>query len=238
MDHLSDLVSQIAGLPLYLLFLAVLGLSLAGSAHCVAMCGVFCFAANKEGRAGQFFYHLGRGMGYLFLGAIAGWLGEKVLLSAQIPMLIFLFFLALLFTVISSEKFRKNSTWLQRPTVFLIKKTSKMSGTIKAFSLGGASGLLPCGWLHVFVLAAVTSQSLVRGIIILLAFWTGTVPLLALTARFGQTALSKLSRPGLQATVRISLVLFLAVYGTAIAYQRINSAKLATEADKSASECH
>lgn len=46
------------------------------------------------------------------------------------------------------------------------------------FLTGAATVLLPCGWLHAFVLGALASGSPVKGLLQLLAFWIGTLPAL------------------------------------------------------------
>jgi hypothetical protein len=46
---------------------------------------------------------------------------------------------------------------------------------------GLLTALLPCGWLHVFVLGAAGTQSARAGATLLLVFWVGTLPALAAT---------------------------------------------------------
>src|SRR5690606_10362020 len=48
----------------------------------------------------------------------------------------------------------------------------------RATALGLLSALLPCGWLYAFVLGAAATGSALAGALVLLTFWSGTVPIL------------------------------------------------------------
>lgn len=50
------------------------------------------------------------------------------------------------------------------------------SAARRAFAIGTLTGLLPCGWLWAFVIAAAGTASVVGGALTMFAFWLGTVP--------------------------------------------------------------
>jgi sulfite exporter TauE/SafE len=68
------------------------------------------------------------------------------------------------------------------------------------FATGLISALLPCGWLHTFVLGAVATQSPWIGALYLFLFWAGTLPALSLAP----LAASRLFQPLAQKAPKIS----------------------------------
>ncbi|XZE45303.1 sulfite exporter TauE/SafE family protein [Pirellulaceae bacterium SH467] len=58
----------------------------------------------------------------------------------------------------------------------------KSSALGNAYFWGLTSTLLPCGWLYVFVLAALAAPSVAMSVATMAAFWLGTLPLLSLSA--------------------------------------------------------
>jgi sulfite exporter TauE/SafE len=50
------------------------------------------------------------------------------------------------------------------------------SAARRAFAIGTLTGLLPCGWLWAFVIAAAGTGSVLAGALTMFAFWLGTVP--------------------------------------------------------------
>jgi sulfite exporter TauE/SafE len=53
-------------------------------------------------------------------------------------------------------------------------------GWRRAALIGMVSSLMPCGWLYAFVLAATGTGNPITGAVLMIAFWLGTVPILAL----------------------------------------------------------
>ncbi len=59
-----------------------------------------------------------------------------------------------------------------RPTLF------KLPLPLRGLSVGLLTALLPCGWLYLFALLAAGTGSVWTGGLVMIAFWTGSVPLL------------------------------------------------------------
>ncbi len=155
--------------------LAVLGASVAGSGHCVAMCGPLVAAVARDRRA-WVHYHSGRLLGYLALGAIAGQLGEQVMRARTVSFVSAVTMAALFF--LSAYRVARGrplhlpllpKRWLS----WLLERGSRTP-----FACGSLTALLPCGWLHAFVLASIATGSLARGAGMLFLFWAGTLPAL------------------------------------------------------------
>lgn len=154
----------------------------------MAMCGpiVMNFAGKRDRLLA---YQLGRGLGYVTAGAVAGGLGQKILGPAQ-PQWISNVAILLIITMLVINGWRVvlgKPLHYTLPTQLNIWMTSvwkwmRVSTLPKVFT-AGLSGLftvfLPCGHLYSFLLGAVATGSALKGFIFMLAFWLGSAPLLS-----------------------------------------------------------
>lgn len=191
--------------------LAIVAASLAGSLHCVSMCGplVAASAARPKEIAA---YHLGRLIAYSGLGALAGAAGERILAQAASPWIAWASALLIAGALISlgvrSWKGKGLHLPLPRISAGLYQKVWKATSPSPAAQAGSAgllSVFLPCGWLHVFTLAAVTTHSASNGLILMALFWIGTVPALS-AAPWG---FRRILEPFARKAPRISAVLLI-----------------------------
>jgi hypothetical protein len=155
-------------------FLAGLG----GSLHCVGMCGGLV-TASCDRSADIARYQVGRLLGYLALGAIAGFAGGLFNFEmAPAWFKVFPSFLVgglFIFWGIKSYRGQKAELplpkFLQRSYQFLWRKVYR-----KAFLTGLISILLPCGLLYGVIAATVALQSPWTAMLGMFAFWLGTLP--------------------------------------------------------------
>lgn len=169
--------------------------SFLGSSHCVAMCGGLVLSLGNSKGSRLLGYHLGRLTGYSLLGALAGLMGKKVFdseLFSALP-----WFAATLmgfsFIILGVQVLRGQSPALFKiPSTYLIK-LHQLTGNA-AFTIGLFSALLPCGWLHTFVLGAVATRNPIQGALYLNLFWLGTIPALSLTQVISDSLLKPLKR--------------------------------------------
>lgn len=196
-------------------FIAVLTASLAGSAHCVGMCGGLVLASTTESWRTHWVYHLGRLSGYLALGAIAGLIGSWFLsrtLSGLVPTLT-AFALMLGFVQLAKSIWKGSPPGHSDPSGLgklarkLYPRALKLSPDLRAGTTGLLSVLLPCGWLYGFVLAATATGSPFRGVLVIFVFWLGTLP--ALTV--GGVVFRKLLSQSQQSVRRAIALLFVAL---------------------------
>jgi sulfite exporter TauE/SafE len=176
----------------------VLGAALLGSAHCAGMCGPLVMASART-RRDWAQYQIGRLAGYLGLGALAGGLGSTVGWTSkasaiphgfsQVISWLSTLLLALAFTQMALSLWRGRRLHFQIVPARVLARLHSLSGG-RPWAIGVLSALLPCGWLQGFVLAAVTTGSILRGGLMLTLFWLGTLP--ALVA--GPALLHRLSR--------------------------------------------
>ena len=183
---------------------AVLGASLLGSGHCVAMCGGLVMTVARDRRA-VLRYHLGRLAGYCSLGAAAGFLGETALRSSSFVLISWVstVFLASAFVFLGIR------LWLGRP-LHLFRLPQSLWRKLAGYGPGTTgllSAFLPCGWLHAFVLGAIATQSAALGALYLFFFWLGTLPALS----FAPLAATKVFQPMAKRAPRMSAIILIAI---------------------------
>lgn len=175
---------------------------LAGSGHCLGMCGgivtALALSRSETGAAGRFLYnilyHAGRIFTYSLLGLLAGLAARAGMVDALGPFVRWLFLAANLFvtalglcTLLGLRSFGltalDGSGW--GPLRRLLPRLSADASPAAALPAGLLMGLLPCGLVYGVLLAAATSGSALKGGGMMLAFGCGTLP--ALLA-YGQVA--------------------------------------------------
>jgi len=162
---------------------------LAGSLHCVGMCGGFPLALSAAGPVGnlrrQVLYNLGRLNTLVAIGALAGAAGAAVVTAA--PVLAVERALALvagLFMVAVGLEglgfLRGVTSWGARLAQATVGRL--LGGVIRsghagaALALGVFNAFLPCHLIYAFVARAASTASVGDGMLTMLAFGLGTVP--------------------------------------------------------------
>lgn len=177
-------------------------IGLAGSGHCLGMCGgivtALALSSRDAGAWQRFFfnllYHLGRIATYAMLGLLAGFASQTGMITALRPHLLWLFLIANLFvtalglfTAFGIRSFGLSaldgSGWvgLQR----LLSRVTGRSSVLAAVPTGLLMGLIPCGMVYGVLISAATNGSMLKGGGMMLAFGLGTLPVLL---AFGQVA--------------------------------------------------
>lgn len=184
---------------MWMLLMAVLSASLLGSMHCVGMCGPLAIwasgAAEKHSARRVWFasslYHVGRLMTYLFMGVIAGLVGQLVdvtgdAIGVQVAAARVVGILMVAMGIYQLRDFlplsrrggelkpSRVSGWLVklRPAIFRLPLPGR------ALATGLLTTLLPCGWLYLFAMVAAGTGSVWTAPVVMAAFWVGTVPAL------------------------------------------------------------
>ena len=167
--------------------------SLLGSAHCAAMCGGFvCFYASDTHRLrSHAAYNVGRLMSYAALGAVAGIIGSGITHAGVLAgvgrgaaivagTLMILWGGAGILTAAGVPAGRSAGVLARRLLEPGLRRALDLVRErpvpVRAFTLGVATALLPCGWLYVFVVAAGSTGNPASGAVIMATFWLGTVP--------------------------------------------------------------
>jgi uncharacterized protein len=179
-DQLFSFFGEVKNYFPWVSFLAGLG----GSLHCVGMCGGLVTATCTT-QKDVFRYQIGRLVGYLSLGVVAGGTGLLVGKTFQSPWLPVLGALLMgglfIFWGIRSYGGRR----VELPLPKFLNRTYQIlwgklihnnSGLSRSFFTGLISILLPCGLLYGIVLSTLAMGSLAAALTSMFFFWLGTVP--------------------------------------------------------------
>lgn len=177
-------------------------IGLLGSLHCVGMCGPLMLAAHAGSQrpSDLILYQFGRIVTYALLGLLFGTLGwgvhlfgfqrELALLTGALLIIIALF-------NFDPELFIAKLKWTGRLQLGLrttFGKLLRKNSPATRFALGVMNGLLPCGLVYLAVLGAVNSPGAGRGMLYMLFFGLGTLPLLVTTLYLRQRLGKKFKR--------------------------------------------
>lgn len=206
------------------LVLPVLAASLLGSPHCAAMCGPFaCLYAGQTPHQAAWrahaAYNLGRLGAYLFLGAVAGLTGaglNQVGALAGLPRAaaivaggMMVLWGGLTIAAASGAKVPGASppAGFRRILGRVVSRFKDRPPTVRALALGLFTTLLPCGWLYAFVAVAAGTGAVGSGILVMAAFWLGTLPVMAGVGLLAQRAFGPVRRRLPIATAAVLVVL-------------------------------
>jgi hypothetical protein len=203
---------------------------LAGSGHCLAMCGGMAGALGM--RAGQSaknaaqriynasLYHVGRLGGYALAGGLCGLIGSStqwlqhgsqwmsvLRVAGGILILLVAARIALRWNLLGGLERLGARFWiLLRP---LAARQVTASGPLSSLTLGLLWGWLPCGLVYSMLLFAAMSQSATAGAAILFAYGVGTLPAMLGASLFAGQMQRVLNQP----TWRVGTALLLVAFG-------------------------
>jgi sulfite exporter TauE/SafE len=202
------------------LLAAILVSSLAGSLHCVAMCGPLIGLSGGSRTRRLVLVHavvhaFGRLTTYAVLGALAGLVGGAVDLAGRLATAQHVASLVaggvIVFGGVGSIAVALGwiRGWSAEATLWN-RGLSQLRGrraVSRAWLIGVLTGLLPCGWLWAFVVSAAGTASAGAGAAVMAVFWLGTVPAMTGVLAFGGPVIARLRRrlPVISACVLIAL---------------------------------
>ena len=216
--------------------------------HCVGMCGgiVVAYSSIKLGgepskgyqAAAHLLYSLGRVTTYTTLGAIFGYIGGVVtfsnlangILLVVAGVLMILAGLSLLgkikFLTVIEHSFG-SSGWYKRS----FKKILNSKSLFSFYLLGLLNGLLPCGFVYFFAIAAASTASPLYGALVMFVFGIGTIP-----AMFGLGFLTSLASSSTFRNMMMSLSsIAVILYGIFTLY---NGYTYISNPKKTVQQCH
>jgi sulfite exporter TauE/SafE len=161
--------------------------------HCIGMCGGFVLAytaAKVDARwskthqmIAHLLYSIGRVVSYMIIGAIFGYLGQKVSFDLTAKGLLFIavgiLMLFIGLSLIGKIKFLNSiessiaqSSWFGKLFRLVIHSRSLPS----FFLMGMLNGFIPCGLVYFFATAAIVAGSALKGAIVMGVFGVATIP--------------------------------------------------------------
>jgi sulfite exporter TauE/SafE len=167
-------------------------LGLISSLHCIGMCGPIAMMLpvdrqNEAKKVTQIVtYHLGRLTAYGTIGLIFGLLGRGFFLAGlQQKMSIFIGVAMIIAVLIPEKVFSKYN--FSKPVYKVISKIKSSLGNQfkdrsykSIFTIGLLNGFLPCGMVYVALFGAIAMQSAGFGVLYMLLFGLGTMPLMTI----------------------------------------------------------
>jgi uncharacterized protein len=165
---------------------------LISSFHCIGMCGpiAMMLPVERNNPAKKVIqictYHLGRLTAYGSIGLLFGLLGKGLFLAGiQQQLSIFIGFAMILVILIPEKIFAKYN--FSKPVYGWISKIKQNLGSHfknksfkSLFIIGLLNGFLPCGMVYVALFGAIAMQSAGFGVLYMLLFGLGTMPLMSL----------------------------------------------------------
>jgi len=229
--------------------LTIMTIAFLGSfGHCVGMCGgiVVAYSSIKLAAepsktyqtAAHLLYSLGRVATYTTLGAIFGYIGGVVtfnntanaillfiagsaMILAGLSLLGKIKFLTLIEHSVSKSRFYTNA----------FKKVLNSKSLTSFFLLGMLNGLLPCGFVYFFAIAAASTANALDGAIVMFIFGISTIP-----AMFGLGFLTSLASASNFRNMMMSLSsIAVIIYGIFTLY---NGYTYLSDPTKSVQQCH
>ena len=204
-------------------------LGLAGSLHCVGMCGPLSLALPTHHLSAPlkwlslFVYQSGRVITYSLLGFLFGLAGRTIYLAGVQQW--FSITLGIFILALTSFYFVQNNilqlSFLNRFYISVSRLIGKIvagnTGATGFLLLGMANGLLPCGMVYIALAATLSFNKVYQSITFMAMFGTGTMPAMMLVACGAQ-----MISPQLKKVFRKSVPFFMAAAGVALIARGMN----------------
>jgi sulfite exporter TauE/SafE len=171
-------------------FYTALTIGVVGSLHCIGMCGPIAISLPLGRKSwwhrtlGGLTYNAGRILTYGLLGALFGMLGQGIEMAGLQRWASILIGAAMILSVLFPALFKGKIKFEQ----FLFGYAGKMIGKFRnlfaiqsfpsLFLIGLLNGLLPCGLVYVAVAGALNTNSIPGGVVFMLLFGLGTLPVM------------------------------------------------------------
>jgi len=174
-------------------------LGLAGSLHCVGMCGPLLLALPLDA-AGKWqvmrkmlVYHAGRILTYAALGVLFGLMGKGLAIAGFQKILSIGAGVFMLGMAFMAWRFEQLVTALPGFGAFTqgvktgIGNLMRKSPNGSTFSIGLLNGLLPCGMVYAALAGAIATTGGLEGGLFMAVFGIGTLPLLLMVSVLGRS---------------------------------------------------
>jgi sulfite exporter TauE/SafE len=181
---------------------------LAGSLHCIGMCGAFPLALGAGGghRWRQVLYNLGRVNALVLIGGLSGAAGATLVATVPVAFVgralaviagAFMIVVGLEMLGVLSGVSTRGAALVQHVVQRVLAGVIRSPSPVAPLALGMANAFLPCQLVYAFAARAAATASVGEGMLTMLLFGVGTVPaMLALgrtSALFTPRARARLS---------------------------------------------
>ncbi|MCB0722635.1 MAG: sulfite exporter TauE/SafE family protein [Ignavibacteriae bacterium] len=194
-------------------------LGFVGSFHCAGMCGPIAMALPGSGYKdfkfifGRLIYNSGRVITYALMGALFGFLGNRIAISGlqqELSIVLgILILISLSFYFLGSKNkysaklLTKYTSIIKKPLATLFKKKSYFSLLL----IGVINGLLPCGFVYIAIAGSLSTGGVTSGILFMTLFGLGTFPIMLSASVFGNIIRNKIRIPYAKILPSLSVVI-------------------------------
>ena len=226
-------------------------MGLAGSLHCIGMCGPIAMAlplgnkSNRERLLGGTLYNLGRVLTYTWLGLVLGLAGGFLITPKVQSSLSFLFGAAILLSLVVPKHLTKSISQIS-PTQNLFLRLRNGLGKLLSLQthssylgIGMLNGLLPCGMIYLALASSFLSGSVLNGALFMASFGAGTFPVMLAVVYF-----RSLIKQEVRLSLRKAVPFFLACMAALLMLRGLNlgipylSPALPVDRENTAVICH
>jgi sulfite exporter TauE/SafE len=172
-------------------------LGLAGSFHCIGMCGPIAFvlpidrSSKLKAVFQTFLYHFGRLLTYSIIGVLFGFIGkglyfagfqQRLSILTGVIMIIIILIPYSLFNKYNFSKplYKIINVVKQQLGLYLNKKSYK-----SLFLIGIFNGFLPCGLVYMALIGSISTGNIINGGFYMFLFGLGTIPLMTVAISVG-----------------------------------------------------
>lgn len=164
---------------------------LISSLHCIGMCGPIALMLpvdrnNPVKKTTQIItYHLGRLFAYGTIGLIFGLIGKGFFLAGMQQKLSIFIGISIIVVILIPERIFARYNFSKPVFKVISKIKTKLGSQFKnrsyksLFTIGLLNGFLPCGMVYVALFGAIAVQSAGFGVLYMVLFGLGTVPLMS-----------------------------------------------------------
>lgn len=166
-----------------MIFWTAILMGLAGSLHCIGMCGPLAMALPSSGKKSldvfrRITYSLGRISVYALLGFVFGLMGKGLNLFGW-QQLASIFAGVLILVIFFFGKRMTNWKLVAHWTKFINKQFHKiwnLKGGVGALLFGVLNGILPCGLVYLAIAGSIVTANPIDGALYMFLFGLGTFP--------------------------------------------------------------
>ncbi len=159
---------------------------LAGSVHCVGMCGPLALSLpfNRFNASSKWaaivLYNLGRVVAYSLIGLIVGLLGRGINWFGLTQIISILLGSIILVSLVLPRLLKNKNihmpAWFNRYQTNSLQYLMKKQTVSWMFLVGIMNGFLPCGLVYMAVAAALVASSVATSVLFMVFFGLGTIP--------------------------------------------------------------
>lgn len=206
------------------IYFVALMTGLVGSLHCIGMCGPIAVALPLGNKSwlhrtfGSLTYNVGRTLTYGILGGLFGLLGQGIEMAGlqqwATILIGIIMIVSVLFPVVFRQKIKIDQvfTGYAGRLIGQFRKLFSKASIASLFVIGLLNGLLPCGLVYVAIAGAISSGSVTSGIIYMVLFGLGTIPIMfaiPLAGNLVTSGLKKRFRGAVSAFIVLLGILFI-----------------------------